>query len=763
MKRPNKKALVVGLTSALVLGMCSSALAATVHVGDVGFNLDRTYSDENYNQSFRTYLLQNVANGIFIDLNDDGSSVNVDDYLASEGQTLVQFETANQAPKTGPIWDGTGEPGDAQGLVVASVSAINSTTISVTFEGVAAPVEITLETALVHGDNVVLFVYDGVTYTETVNYQDPAVVALQAATDAVVLAEGSLLEADLAASQVLVTALPASDTRTLLQARINSVQLSVNNIVAGVNTAADAVNQVALYQLLSAKPFVNANVDLIGAYTTDIDAANAVPTATDTIAEIQAIVNAANTTVSNADVNTLVVAAQGAMTTLTTTPNGDNGATPAVTFIAAAQAAVTALPEALPQAVATARGVDVDYKADAQLVINDMIAVAAVMDATNQVQLLAALQNSAFARVNTNLIATYDAALNGTEITVAAVQVDINTVNNAQALTAVVAAETGPLTTAKVTTATALVNGMEDLAVNTLKEGYLDRLDVVTAIIAVDNATTEAGLLTALQSDDLALTLVNPDLIAAYKTLVDGGAVIVTAADVQNNVINAGNGSGLTSAVAAVVAATTEQELLVALQATPLALTNVRPELITEYKALVDGGATIANAGDIQTNVITAANSVADAAIRLVAVNDATTATEMRTALTAVAVAQGTTAYINLNSTAKLEVAELVLAARDAIAGPPADEFALTTDVTTEIATQIAARTTFLGNVNLAANITDMITALDVTEFPEFAALTESQQIDAADLVLTKLVELQAQTPAAEFTTITAIKNAAGL
>ncbi|MDO0824398.1 hypothetical protein [Desulfosporosinus nitroreducens] len=745
MKRPNKKALVVGLTSALVLGMCSSALAATVHVGDVGFNLDRTYSDENYNQSFRTYLLQNVANGIFIDLNDDGSSVNVDDYLASEGQTLVQFETANQAPKTGPIWDGTGEPGDAQGLVVASVSAINSTTISVTFEGVAAPVEITLETALVHGDNDVSFVYDGVTYTETVNYQDPAVVAVENATAAVVVAEGSLLEADLTASQVLVAALPASDTRTLLQARISSVQLTINGIIAAVT---GSTNEVQLYAALSQKPFTGVNINFITNYDTAITGVEA------TLAAIQADIDAVNLAATNADLAALVATATADVVAAEADPDGLVGAPGTATLVAVAQGSIDALPADVAPATT---------KAALQARLDAVKAVKPVLEATNQIQLNQALQSSSFARVNTNLIAAYDIALDGTEITVAAIQADINTVNNAQALQAVVAAETGPLTTAKVTTATALVNGMEDLVPNTLKDGYVDRVDVVTAIIAVADATTEAQLLTALQADELALTTVNPDLIADYKTIVDGGVVIVTAANIQANVIDAGNAGGLVTALADVAAATTEQELLVALQATPLALTNVRPELITEYKALVDGGATIATAGNIQTNVITAANSVADAAIRLVAVNDATTATEMRTALTAVAVAQGTTAYINLNSTAKLEVAELVLAARDAIAGPPADEFALTTDVTTEIATQIAARTTFLGNVNAATNITDMITALDVTEFPEFAALTESQQIDAADLVLTKLVELQAQTPAAEFTTITAIKNAAGL
>jgi putative cell wall-binding protein len=61
-------------------------------------------------------------------------------------------------------------------LKVEIVSAIDATTLEVTFEGVEEPVTIELAEALVHGDNEVTFEYEGVEYTVTVNYVDPTVI-----------------------------------------------------------------------------------------------------------------------------------------------------------------------------------------------------------------------------------------------------------------------------------------------------------------------------------------------------------------------------------------------------------------------------------------------------------------------------------------------------------------------------------------------------------------------------------------------------------
>jgi hypothetical protein len=507
---------------------------------------------------------------------------------------------------------------------------------------------------------------------------------------------------------------------------------------------------------------VNVNVDLIATYTSNIDAANATATATDTIVEIQAIIDLANTGVSNGDVNALVDAAQAAMITLTATPNGDDSATPAVTFITTAQAAVTALPEALPQAVATPQGVAIDYKADAQLVINDMTAVASVLDATNQITKLAALQNSAFERVNADLITAYDTALDDTEITVVAIQADIDAQNLLAAQNAVTNAE-GTLLVDDVTSAQALIAALPDLDPNTVKVALNDRLNVATALIAVSDSTTEAQLLTALQNEDLALTDVNADLIAEYKTLVDTPVVMAVTGDIQTNVIADGNAAGLVAALAAVPAATTESELLVALQASTLDLTDINADLIAEYQVLV-GTETIATAGNIQTNVIDAANDVLAENARFEAVNAAQTVSEMKTALVNVAIAE-THGYVDFSSVEKTELAELVLAAL------PVDGFANTTAVTDEIDTQVTVRDGLILAVNAAgpdntATISAIDTALNGLDYAAYESLTAAQQLDVADAFLAGFVmgdvdndPLTVDTQV-DYTTITGIRAA---
>ena len=68
---------------------------------------------------------------------------------------------------------------------------------------------------------------------EAIDERVAAEEALAEATDAVVVAEESLLEANLAAAQELVTALEASDAKTLLQARINSTITNSRNYSSG--------------------------------------------------------------------------------------------------------------------------------------------------------------------------------------------------------------------------------------------------------------------------------------------------------------------------------------------------------------------------------------------------------------------------------------------------------------------------------------------------------------------------------------------------
>ncbi|WP_346867058.1 hypothetical protein [Clostridium sp. UBA1353] len=599
-------------------------------------------------------------------------------------------------------------------------------------------------------------------------------VVVDKATPAVVLAEKTLLEADLEAAKKLVAELEESDAKILLEARLAKVQLTINGIIASVN-AADT--EVKLYAAINRAPFTGVDINNIVAYKAAIGTGNT------TIAQIQEKINLVNTGLTEAAIEALVDTAKGAMAKLTTTPNGSTTVDGvAVKNIVIAQEAVTALPEVLPESVATNKTVTVDYKAKSQAVIEEMKIVIPVMDSANQIQLLAALQNSAFVRVNADFIVQYESVK--TKTTVVAIQEVIDAQNLLKTQAAVGAAETD-VTTDKVNAAQVLVSALKaDAEGETIKAGLQNRLDVVKAVIAVKEAKSEATLLTALKSEVLALTDVNEAVIKEYKAIIDDAARNVTVVDkatVQSEVVAKGNDAALATAVNTVETkfanydATKAEDKATALvelnrlaDVSTVNKDTVDAGLIAEYMTaikadLTSGSATITGtdiqkAAAIQT-IITAANGAKSVQTRLAAVNNAITAVEMRTALTAVAIAE-TNGYVDLTSQEKLEVAELVLVAR---ANETDKKFADTTAVTTAIGKATTDRSTFLTNVNAAGNISAMVTALDVAEFSEFKALSSLEKVDVAELVLNALKELKAKTTPEEFKTIAEIRIAAGL
>jgi hypothetical protein len=145
----------------------------------------------------------------------------------------------------------------------------------------------------------------------------------------------------------------------------------------------------------------------------------------------------------------------------------------------------------------------------------------------------------------------------------------------------------------------------------------------------------------------------------------------------------------------------------------------------------------------------------------VVRVNEATTAEEMRTALTALALAENVSDYINLSSQGKLEVAELVLADR---ADEEDEEFATKQDAINALDSSkggaIKARADFIEGVNTADSINTMKTALDKAQLPEFQALGALEKVEVAELVYNALNAFEA---GEQFETIAEIKAAAGL
>ncbi|ARK25333.1 hypothetical protein SporoP37_12145 [Sporosarcina sp. P37] len=125
-----------------------------------------------------------------------------------------------------------------------------------------------------------------------------------------------------------------------------------------------------------------------------------------------------------------------------------------------------------------------------------------------------------------------------------------------------------------------------------------------------------------------------------------------------------------------------------------------------------------------------AVKDVVNATNARVALNAATTDTAAKTALTKFAIATSNTTYINLSSTAKLEVAGLVLAEK------PANGYADNADVTSEITTQDTARGTLLTNVNGATTINAMNTALSALDYKAYNDLSASQKVAVAEAFL---------------------------
>ena len=477
-------------------------------------------------------------------------------------------------------------------------------------------------------------------------------------------------------------------------------------------------------------------------------------------------------------------------------------------------------------------------------------AAKAVREATNEVELLAALQDGGFERVNVDLItgyATYDGNADSTAdytvaATPAAVQAIVDAVNLKAAQDAVTAADTTATTALKadsIAKAQELVSALPEKedAEKTTKKGLQDRIDVANAYAKVKGATTQVSLLSALKAPVLKLQNIDDALAKYYKQVFDADKdnIADVTYDLQSDIVDAGKTAAITDYATkiskiddktaltdvkalltelkrldgttftekindalledyrdALVAETTvgnknttteintivqnvnkndtelgkvaafdentktADDLLVLLKDKKLALKNVvdtnKDAYFADVTLIKTEATTPKTVADLQ-KAINTINFVADA-------NAATTAAEMQTALTGTAVNEGISDYVKLSSAAKAEVAELVLAARAEETGKV---FADLAAVKGAITAQTTAYTTFLGNVNAATDIDDMMSKLDDAAFPAYQELGTVEKVEKAELVFNELNRLKALDPVEKFETIAEIKAAANL
>lgn len=532
-------------------------------------------------------------------------------------------------------------------------------------------------------------------------------------------------------------------------------------------------------------------------------------------------------------------------------------------FEGATQANIEAYDTAITAAIAAGK---LDTVSDVNKVIADVnntgseaeaeaAVVKKVADATNVLELLNALKDGEFERVNDAWITAYSTAnvtldnsttegmlaLTATNYfgettgaTIEEVQAAIDTVNGTKVGDSVTAAE-GDLDLAKIATARGLVNeyiAEDEEDQPEVKQPLLNRLTLHEAVVNVTLANTNAKLNNALVAldkltNDFDIATVNANELTSYRTAITtaGTAAKDTAAKIQGLITTTNTTAETTAvdAVAAIDADTTTAELKVllvtladrsAFASDAFDLDTVNDALLEDYKAamLADPAPAMTTAAEIQT-IITTANDPAAALTTLVdttsalddadkllvalkaktldltvvdankaayfadiagiktaaatdadAVQAVVDATNARlsfnadgslAALTNFAIATNDTSYINLSSAAKAEVVALVKAEK------PAAGYATNALVTTEISDQISARGTLISNVNTAADIVAMNTALTALEYAPYEALSSAEKLVVAEAFIANFPMDNADTPAkVPYTTIAGIQAA---
>jgi hypothetical protein len=182
--------------------------------------------------------------------------------------------------------------------------------------------------------------------------------------------------------------------------------------------------------------------------------------------------------------------------------------------------------------------------------------------------------------------------------------------------------------------------------------------------------------------------------------------------------------------------------LLVLLKAKDLNLKNLvdanKEHYLTDVAAIKASAAIASDANAAtQAAALNELTSTIDAINAKVELNSATSAAAAKDALTKLAIAEGDlTDYINLSTTVKTEVADLVLAAKPTTGYT--DVAAVKTAVGSSSSGQIQAHANLVAGVNdtYGGTITEVNTALKALNYDAYKNLTASKQLDVAEAFL---------------------------
>ena len=407
------------------------------------------------------------------------------------------------------------------------------------------------------------------------------------------------------------------------------------------------------------------------------------------------------------------------------------------------------------------------------------VAVKAVNDATTQVQLLAALQHKAFARVNADWIVTYDGAIATANTTVAGIQTLIDNTNT----TAINTANGNAQTVAAQNAVTTLITNFvaADVAPATAKADAIKASNVKSAVFGVKEATTAASVynalvkLSALDNTNLPAASLNANLKAEYLAAKTAATITgtTTVADVKTNVVDVADAAALTAATNGIVALTstsTAVETKASLQkladvtshtSDKFDITKVVDASLPAYLTVLESKLVDAvNTAAEVTALIAGVNASANESVNLATIkNTSASVAQVRDALIEVAASVSanptTTLFLNASSQVKLQVAQLVVDNRATLAT------SLTTIIVTDdagatyataplkkaLADHAAQLVKFnaIGNLS-AATISGTKTALDTFAYAPYVALTTAQKLLVSEEI-NKLTKSNGATP----------------
>ena len=398
-------------------------------------------------------------------------------------------------------------------------------------------------------------------------------------------------------------------------------------------------------------------------------------------------------------------------------------------------------------------------------------AVKAVNDATNQVQLLSALQHKAFARVNASWIVDYNTAITTAKATPANTEsvAKIQALVDAQNTVKITDASSKATSVADQNAVTELIKlyTVADVAPATTKAAAVKASEIKAAVFGVKEATTAATVynalvkVSALDSVNLPATSLNENLKSAYLVEKNSGtANFANAGTIATSIVGAADTAQLTASLKAIdelTSASTAAQVKAALQqladatahktgSAKFDMSTVKDENLVKYVTLAVNGFAPATINSIALVNIAIANVELNTTLEIVN-SQSVTAAQASASLLNLAVVRTATpaakaaadAFISLSSQARLEVAQLVIDARPASPGYANLDALISATGTGAVQTQQDVHVANVAKFNAIGELTPATTTagtkdkLDTYAYAPYVALSASQKVSVAE------------------------------